>query len=190
MNQWNEKGIAGVVRRVLAEAGYTAGTECPEGQEGEFLTEAENRVPPRSMTLRLAEELAARVEAKAREWGMRVVTAVADEGGNIKLVRSMDGAYIGSVDVAVNKAYTCVAFQMSTKELSELARPDGPLYGIQHTNGGRIVIFGGGEPLRVEDRLIGALGISGGTAEQDTALAAFGASLLKESGVQNAPARR
>lgn len=142
------------------------------------------------MTLRLAEELAARVEEKAREWGMRVVTAVADEGGNTKLVRSMDGAYIGSVDVAVNKAYTCVAFQMSTRELPELARPDGPLYGIQHTNGGRIVIFGGGEPLRVEGRLIGALGVSGGTAEQDTALAAFGASLLKESGALSVPARR
>ena len=79
------------------------------------------------MTLRLAEELAARVEEKAREWGMRVVTAIADEGGNTKLVRSMDGAYIGSVDVAVNKAYTCVAFQMSTERLYELARSGGPL---------------------------------------------------------------
>lgn len=190
MNQWSEKGIAEAVRRALAEAGYTAGGGCPAGQEGQVLPEAENRTPPCSMTLRLAEELAARVEEKAREWGMRVVTVVADEGGNTKLVRSMDGAYIGSVDVAVNKAYTCVAFQMSTRELSELARPDGPLYGIQHTNGGRIVIFGGGEPLRVEGRLIGALGVSGGTAEQDTALAAFGASLLKESGALSVPARR
>lgn len=160
MNQLDEKGIAEAVRKALAETGYGGKTS--------------------SMTLRLAEELAARVEEKAREWDMRVVTAIADEGGNTKLVRSMDGAYIGSVDVAVNKAYTCVAFQMSTERLSELARPDGPLYGIQHTNGGRIVIFGGGEPLVVEGKLIGALGVSGGTAEQDTALAAFGASLLKE----------
>ena len=79
---------------------------------------------------------------------------------------------------------------MSTRELSERARPDGRLDGVQNTNGGRIGSFGGGEPLRVEGRLIGALGVSGGTAEQDTALAAFGASLLKESGVQDAPARR
>ena len=75
MNQWNEKGIAEAVRRALAEAGYTAGGGCPAGQEGQASSEAENRTPPCSMTLRLAEELAARVEEKAREWGMRVVTA-------------------------------------------------------------------------------------------------------------------
>ena len=103
MNQWNEKGIAEAVRRALAEAGYTAGGGCPAGQEGQASSEAENRTPPCSMTLRLAEELAARVEEKAREWGMRVVTAVADEGGNTRLVRSMDGAYIGSVDVAAER---------------------------------------------------------------------------------------
>ena len=104
----------------------------------------------------------------------------ADEAGHPKLVRSMDGAYIGSLDVAVNKAYTCAAFQMSTAVLGELARPGEPLYGIQHTNGGRIVIFGGGEPLVYNGKIIGALGVSGGTAEQDTSLAAYGASLLKE----------
>ena len=82
--------------------------------------------------------------------------------------------------MAVNKAYTCVAFQMSTAALGELARPGESLYGIQYTNGGRIVIFGGGEPLIYEGKIIGALGVSGGTAEQDTALAAYGASLLKE----------
>lgn len=165
MNLTDEKGIAEAVRQALAEAGYT-------GQK---------KVPAR-MTLRLAEELAARVEKKAREQNMRVVTAVADEGGNIRLLRSMDGAYLGSADVAANKAYTSVAFQMSTQTLSVLARPDGPLYGIQHTNGGRIVIFGGGEPLLADGVLIGGLGVSGGTAEQDTALAAYGASLLKEDG--------
>ena len=169
INQTDEKGIAEAVRRALTEAGYAPhGHSCRCGKEKPV------------MTLLLAEKLALRIEEKAREWDMRVVTAVADEGGNTKLVRSMDGAYIGSVDVAVNKAYTCVAFQMATQKLSELARPDGPLYGIQHTNGGRIVIFGGGEPLFSEDRLIGGLGVSGGTAEQDTALAAYGAALLKE----------
>ena len=146
INQTDEKGIAEAVRRALTEAGYAPhGHSCRCGKEKPV------------MTLLLAEKLALRIEEKAREWDMRVVTAIADEGGNTKLIRSMDGAYIGSVDVAVNKAYTCVAFQMSTERLSELARPDGPLYGIQHTNGGRIVIFGGGEPLVVEGKLIGAL---------------------------------
>ena len=69
---------------------------------------------------------------------------------------------------------------MSTAALGELSQPGAPLYGIQHTNGGRIVIFGGGEPLMVNGKIIGALGVSGGTAEQDTALAAYGASMLKE----------
>ncbi len=163
----NEEQIAKTVRSVL-----------------EQISRAEMRTVPAAvpvkMTLRLAEKLAERIEERAKSLGMRVVTAIADEGGNPRLMRSMDGAYIGSVDVAMNKAYTCVAFQMSTQTLSELAGPGKPLYGIQYTNGGRIVIFGGGEPLIVEGQIIGALGVSGGTAEQDTALAAYGASVLKE----------
>ena len=69
---------------------------------------------------------------------------------------------------------------MSTKVLGELAQPGAELYGIQYTNEGKIVIFGGGEPLMIGDRLIGALGVSGGTAQQDTALAAYGKDILKE----------
>ena len=69
---------------------------------------------------------------------------------------------------------------MSTAELAKLAQPGQPLYGIQHTNEGKIVIFGGGEPLEVEGKIIGALGVSGGTAEQDTMLAAYGKEKLKE----------
>lgn len=139
-----------------------------------------DRPGPVGMTLRLAEALARCVEEEAVRRGMRVVCALADEGGNLKLARSMDGAYLGSMDVAVNKAYTSVAFRMSTARLGELAQPGQPLYGIQHTNGGRIVIFGGGEPLTVNGRLIGALGVSGGTAREDTDLAAYGAGRLKE----------
>ena len=80
----------------------------------------------------------------------------------------------------VNKAYTCAAFSDVHCGAGRAARPGEPLYGIQHTNGGRIVIFGGGEPLVYNGKIIGALGVSGGTAEQDTSLAAYGASLLKE----------
>lgn len=165
----NEELIARTVRRVLQETGHMEASAS--GNASAAVT---------GMSLKLAEALAAKVEEKAKEWGMRVVTALADEAGHPKLVRSMDGAYIGSLDVAVNKAYTCVAFQMSTAVLGELARPGASLYGIQYTNGGRIVIFGGGEPLIHDGKIIGALGVSGGTAEQDTALAAYGASLLKE----------
>lgn len=133
-----------------------------------------------SMNLKIAKELMERVEAEAARIGVKAVVAVADAGGRPIAVHCMDGAYIGSYDIAVNKTYTSVAFQMSTATLAELAAPGGSLYGIQHTNQGQIVIFGGGEPLYVDDVLIGAIGVSGGTAEQDTYLGAYGKNLLKE----------
>lgn len=135
------------------------------------------------ITLDFAERLMKRVEAKAKEMNMRVVTAAADSHGRPVAVRCMDGAYIGSFDVALNKTYTAVAFQMSTEELGSLSQPGGPLYGIQHTNEGKIVIFGGGIPLRIGSELIGAFGVSGGTAEQDTLLAHFaGKAFLEMTG--------
>lgn len=125
------------------------------------------------VTLDFAEILMKKVEAKAIEMGMRVVTAVADSHGNPVAVRCMDGAYMGSYDVALNKTFTAIAFQMTTEELGTLSQPGGPLYGIQHTNHGRIVIFGGGVPLKMGSQIIGAFGVSGGSAEQDTYLAHF-----------------
>ncbi len=130
--------------------------------------------------LKQAKKLIELVEAKAKEMGLNVVVAVADSGANPIAAVCMDNAYIASYDIAVNKAYTAVALKMTTKKLSGLARPDGPLYGIQHTNGGRIVIFGGGDPLVYNGMIIGGLGVSGGSEEQDTALSAYGASLINE----------
>jgi uncharacterized protein GlcG (DUF336 family) len=91
-----------------------------------------------------------------------------------------DGAYYASYDIAVNKSYTSVALKMPTSKLATLAAPGGSLYGIQHTNGGRIVIFGGGDPLKWQGEIIGAIGVSGGSAEEDTALSAYGAELFFE----------
>lgn len=136
--------------------------------------------PPQGMTLALAVKLIEKVEAKAAEWGMRVVTAVSDASGRLVAVHCMDGAYIGSFDVALNKTYTSVAFQMSTAKLGTLSQPGESLYGIQFTNGGKIVIFGGGEVLERNGKMIGALGVSGGTAKQDTDLAAYGKSVFEE----------
>lgn len=133
-----------------------------------------------SMPLALALKLIERVEAKAAEWNMRVVTAVSDASGRPVAVHCMDGAYIGSFDVALNKTYTSIAFQMSTAQLGQLSQLGESLYGIQFTNGGKIVIFGGGEVLKRGGVIIGALGVSGGTAEQDTNLAAYGKSIFEE----------
>lgn len=134
----------------------------------------QDAVPPTIMPLALAVRLIEKIEAKAAEWNMRVVTAVSDASGRPVAVYCMDGAYIGSFDVALNKTYTSIAFQMSTEQLGALSQPGESLYGIQFTNGGRIVIFGGGELLVRNGMIVGALGVSGGSAQQDTALAAYG----------------
>ena len=133
-----------------------------------------------TMTLDKAVKLIEKIEAKAAEWGMRVVTAVSDASGRPVAVHCMDGAYMGSFDVALNKTYTSIAFQMSTAELGKLAGPGESLYGIQFTNEGKIVIFGGGEVLKQNGVIIGALGVSGGSAKQDTELAAYGKSVFEE----------
>ena len=127
-----------------------------------------------------AKFLAEKVEEEARRIGVRAVVAIADDGGNLKLLECMDDSFIASRDIAINKAYTSVSLKISTKKLASLAAPGGSLYGIQHTNGGRIVIFGGGETLDLSGKIVGGLGVSGGTEEEDTALAAFGKKIFDE----------
>lgn len=127
------------------------------------------------MTLALAEKLANAVIAEAGRIGVRAVVCVSDAAGNPKLVKCMDDAYLASYDVAVNKAYTVVALKMSTMTLKPLAQPGQSLYGIQFTNGGKIVIFGGGDPLTdAHGTIVGGLGVSGGSEEQDAALSLYG----------------
>ena len=127
------------------------------------------------MTLALAERIANAVLEEAKRVGVKAVVCVSDAGGHPRLVKSMDDAYIASYDVAVNKAFTVVALKMATIDLKPLAQPGESLYGIQFTSQGKIVIFGGGDPLVNENGvIIGGLGVSGGSEEQDTALSAFG----------------
>ena len=133
------------------------------------------------MTLSRAEALCDAVLREAERMGVKAVVCVADGSGHPRVMKSMDDAYLASYDVAVNKAYTVVALKMSTMTLKPLAQPGGSLYGIQFTNGGRIVIFGGGDPLTDgKGAIIGGLGVSGGSEEQDTALAAFGSKFFKQ----------
>jgi uncharacterized protein GlcG (DUF336 family) len=133
------------------------------------------------ITLDMALALAKAVREKAAEIGVNAVVAIADRGANPVLVQCMDNAYIASYDIALNKSYTSVALKMPTWKLSELAKPGNSLYGIQHTNGGKIVIFGGGEPLcNRKGEIIGALGVSGGSESEDTALAAYGKEIFEK----------
>ena len=133
-----------------------------------------------NMVLPLAKRLAEAVEAEAARIGVNAVVAISDCAARPVLIHVMEDAYIASYDVALQKAYTVVALKMSTMDLKPLAQPGGSLYGIQFTNDGKIVIFGGGEPLRVGDRVIGGLGVSGGSEEQDAALAAYGARVFAQ----------
>lgn len=133
-----------------------------------------------NMTLSLAKKLAEKVEAKAAEIGVNAVVAVSNSGARPVLVECMDDSYIASYDVAFQKAYTVVALKMSTSTLKKLSQPGESLYGIQFTNQGQIVIFGGGVPLKCGDKIIGGLGVSGGSEEQDTYLAEYGESVFQE----------
>ena len=135
---------------------------------------------PDVITLDMAKRLIERIEEEAKRRGTNAVIAICNPQGNPVAVHVMDGAYLVSFDVALKKAYTSVAVKMSTMELSRLAQPGQTFYGVDKLDGGRIVIFGGGIPLEADGRIIGGLGISGGTGEEDDSLARYGLSVLKE----------
>lgn len=133
------------------------------------------------ITLDTALALTQKVKEKAADMGLKVVVAVADSAANPVSVQCMDGAYIASYDIAVNKAYTVTALKMPTTKLAELAAPGGSLYGIQFTNQGKIVIFGGGVPLYDKNGvLVGGLGVSGGSESEDTFLAEYGSEVFSK----------
>ena len=134
----------------------------------------------KKMSLDLAKKVSEKIREKAKEIGVNAVVAISDEGARPILVECMDDSYIASYDIAVNKAYTTVALKMSTKTLKGLAQPGQSLYGIQFTNNSKIVIFGGGETLDAFGKILGGLGVSGGTEEQDTYLAEYGKEVFKK----------
>ncbi|MBR2337882.1 MAG: heme-binding protein [Clostridia bacterium] len=140
---------------------------------------------PRDITLEQARALSEQVRQKAAQMGVNAVVAVSNRAARPVLVECMDDSYIASYDVALQKAFTVVSLKMSTSQLKPLAQPGGSLYGIQFTNEGHIVIFGGGEPLcDAAGNIVGGLGVSGGSEEQDTALAAYGKQLFEKGGIQ------
>ena len=132
---------------------------------------AKEEHPP--LTLEVAEKMAARAREKAKEIGVPMVIAVVDEGGNVIMLQRMANALLGSIDIALNKAFTAVAFQNSTDRLGADAQPGKSLYGIETSNGGRVVIFGGGFPYVYQGRIVGAVGVSGGTVEEDMCVARY-----------------
>jgi uncharacterized protein GlcG (DUF336 family) len=129
----------------------------------------------KGVTLDAALRVIAGARQKAREIDVPMNIAVVDEGDNLVAFERMDGAWLGSIDIAQGKAYTARAFNMSTKDLGPLCQPGEPLYGLQASNGGRLIIFAGGIPLERAGEVLGAIGVSGGSVEQDQTVAEAGA---------------
>ncbi|WP_051323627.1 GlcG/HbpS family heme-binding protein [Candidatus Solirubrobacter pratensis] len=107
--------------------------------------------------------------------GVAMNIAVVDDGNNLVAFERMDGAWLGSIDIAQGKAYTARAFDMSTRDLAPLCQPGQSLFGIHATNDGRLVVFPGGIPLEKNGEVVGAIGVSGGAVEQDQVVAEAGA---------------
>jgi uncharacterized protein GlcG (DUF336 family) len=124
-----------------------------------------------TVSLEDARRVTAAGEEAAREMEQPQNIAVVDAGGNLVSHIRMDGAWIGSVDIAINKAFTARAFDLPTAELAADSQPGGQFYGIDQTNEGRVVIFAGGIPLKRDGKVVGAVGVSGGDGDQDTAVA-------------------
>ena len=127
--------------------------------------------PAVSVDLADARRIIAAGERKAIEIGIPYNIAVADAGGGLVAHVRMDGAWLGSVDIAVNKAWTARAFDMSTEELSHVTQSGQQGFGLNTTNDSRVVIFGGGIPVRRDGVVIGAVGASGGSVDQDISVA-------------------
>ncbi len=126
------------------------------------------------ITLDDARRVIAAAESKAAAIGQPMNIAVADAGGNLISHVRMDGAWIGSIDISIKKAYTSRAFDIATKDLAQHSQSGNQFFGIHASNDGRIMIFAGGIPLKKDGVVVGAIGVSGGSGEQDHAVAEAG----------------
>lgn len=125
-----------------------------------------------------ARRIIAAAEKKAQELGQPMNVAVVDEGGNLLAFERMENAWRGSIDISINKAFTSRAFDITTKDLGNNSQPGQQFFGIHASNHGRIMIFAGGIPLKQDGKVVGAVGISGGSGEQDHAVAEAAAAAL------------
>jgi uncharacterized protein GlcG (DUF336 family) len=123
------------------------------------------------MTLDKAQLVIKAAVAKAQEIGQPMNVAVVDAGTNLTAFTRMDGAWLGSIDIAINKAFTAKAFDISTLELGRNSQPGDQFFGIHVSNHTRVMIFAGGIPIKETGEIVGAVGVSGGSGEQDQTVA-------------------
>jgi uncharacterized protein GlcG (DUF336 family) len=122
-----------------------------------------------------AKRMIVAAEKKAKEIGQPMNIAIADAGGNLVAHVRMDGAWLGSIDISIKKAWTSRAIDIATKDLAEHSQSDGQFFGIHASNDGKVMIFAGGIPLKKDGNVVGAIGVSGGSGAQDHAVAEAGA---------------
>jgi uncharacterized protein GlcG (DUF336 family) len=126
---------------------------------------------PTALTTQQAQLIINAAQEEAQRLGVPMNIAIVDEGNNLMAFLRMDKAWLGSISIAQNKAYTARAFDMPTKDLFALCQPGQPLFGIQHSNNSQLIVFAGGIPLVQNGVVMGAVGVSGGTVEQDQQVA-------------------
>ncbi len=139
------------------------------------------------VTIEQAEKAIQAARAKAVELGTQMCIAVVDSGGNLKAFHRMDGAWVGSIDIAQKKAKTSVFFGMKTGQIGSLSQPGGSLYGIEHSNQGLITFPGGIPIVDADGEMSGAIGVSGSSVENDDAVALAGASAIGDTGAARSP---
>ncbi len=135
-----------------------------------------------TLTLSDAKQMLQAGEAKADSIGIPYNIAVVDAGGALIAFTRQDGALAGSIELAIGKAKTARMFDKTTDTLAHLAQPGAPLFGIEQSNGGDVVIFGGGLPVKVDNQIVGAVGTSAGSVEQDIAVAQAAAAAVGGAG--------
>lgn len=132
------------------------------------------------LTLEVAKKIIEASEKEAKKLNVAMVITVLDDGGNLIASHRMDDAWLASIDISKNKAWTSVALKTETEELEEVTVPKTELYGLNTTNDGRIVVFGGGLPLKMNEKIIGAIGVSGSSVDNDTQVAKAGLKAFEE----------
>jgi uncharacterized protein GlcG (DUF336 family) len=135
------------------------------GRKGEFGMDI--------MSLDNLKKMAGYIEEKANEIGVPMVFTVVDEGGNLVYFQRMPGSLLISIKVSQDKAYTAVSLKCPTAALADVTKPGDSLWSLHNSGDGRIVCFGGGYPIEVDGKVIGAIGVSGGTAEEDMSVATY-----------------
>jgi uncharacterized protein GlcG (DUF336 family) len=132
-----------------------------------------------NVTLSEAQAMIAAAEKKATEIKLPMNIAVVDSGGNLIAFGRMNGSILVSIGISIDKAWTAAAVKLPTSVLGDVSQPGKSLYGINTTNNGRVVVFGGGLPVKAKDQVIGGIGVSGGSVEQDIEVAQAGLAALK-----------